>query len=98
VICNPKAMSRLSSKDDKKVCHRHRRLHRPYRDIPAPDVYTNAQVMAWIVDTYSVLKGYMVAEVVTGKPIALEAPLAGHRDGERSCLLYCEGQRRTKWT
>jgi glutamate dehydrogenase (NAD(P)+) len=43
----------------------------PYRDVPAPDMYTDAQTMAWIMDTYSVLKGYSVPEVVTGKPIGL---------------------------
>jgi glutamate dehydrogenase (NAD(P)+) len=43
----------------------------PERDIPAPDVYTNPQVMAWIMDTYSIRKGYAVPGVVTGKPIAL---------------------------
>jgi glutamate dehydrogenase (NAD(P)+) len=40
-------------------------------DIPAPDMYTNPQVMAWIMDTYSILKGYSVPEVVTGKPLEL---------------------------
>ena len=43
----------------------------PERDIPAPDVGTNARVMAWIMDTYSIDKGYAVPGVVTGKPIAL---------------------------
>lgn len=43
----------------------------PEKDIPAPDVGTNAQVMAWIMDTYSIAKGYMVPGVVTGKPIEL---------------------------
>ncbi len=43
----------------------------PHRDIPAPDMYTDAQTMAWIMDTYSQLKGYMVPECVTGKPIAI---------------------------
>jgi glutamate dehydrogenase/leucine dehydrogenase len=41
----------------------------PYRDVPAPDMYTDEQTMAWIMDTYSVLKGYSTPEVVTGKPI-----------------------------
>jgi glutamate dehydrogenase (NAD(P)+) len=41
---------------------------RPHRDVPAPDVYTNEQTMAWIMDTYSQLKGYSVPESVTGKP------------------------------
>jgi glutamate dehydrogenase/leucine dehydrogenase len=41
----------------------------PHRDIPAPDMYTDAQTMAWVMDTYSQLKGYSVPECVTGKPV-----------------------------
>ncbi|MBC8647637.1 MAG: Glu/Leu/Phe/Val dehydrogenase, partial [Thermoanaerobaculia bacterium] len=40
------------------------------RDIPAPDVYTNSQTMAWMMDTFSMTKGYSTLGVVTGKPIA----------------------------
>jgi glutamate dehydrogenase/leucine dehydrogenase len=47
----------------------------PEKDIPAPDVYTNSQTMAWIMDTYSMLKGYTVTGVVTGKPISLGGSL-----------------------
>jgi glutamate dehydrogenase (NAD(P)+) len=43
----------------------------PQSDIPAPDVGTNAQIMAWIMDTYSMHKGYSVAPVVTGKPLSI---------------------------
>ena len=43
----------------------------PDKDIPAPDMGTNAQVMAWIMDTYSQQVGYTVPEIVTGKPIVL---------------------------
>jgi glutamate dehydrogenase/leucine dehydrogenase len=43
----------------------------PDRDIPAPDVNTNAQVMAWMMDTYSMQMGHAVPGVVTGKPIAI---------------------------
>jgi glutamate dehydrogenase (NAD(P)+) len=43
----------------------------PQSDIPAPDVGTNAQIMAWIMDTYSMHIGYSVAPVVTGKPISI---------------------------
>ncbi len=43
----------------------------PERDIPAPDVYTNARVMAWIMDTYSAHVGYPVPAVVTGKPVEI---------------------------
>lgn len=43
----------------------------PESDIPAPDMYTNEQVMAWIMDTYSVFKGYSIPGVVTGKPFSI---------------------------
>jgi len=43
----------------------------PYRDVPAPDMYTDAQTMAWIMDTYSQIKGYSVPECVTGKPLSV---------------------------
>ena len=47
----------------------------PDQDIPAPDVNTNPQVMAWIVDTYSVIKGYTCNSVVTGKPLEIGGSL-----------------------
>jgi glutamate dehydrogenase (NAD(P)+) len=47
----------------------------PDQDIPAPDVNTNPQVMAWIVDTYSVFKGYTCNSVVTGKPLEIGGSL-----------------------
>ncbi len=47
----------------------------PEKDIPAPDAYTNPQVMAWIMDTYSMNKGYCVPGVVTGKPLELGGSL-----------------------
>ncbi len=47
----------------------------PERDIPAPDVGTNSEVMGWIMDTYSMFKGYTVPGVVTGKPIEVGGSL-----------------------
>ena len=47
----------------------------PDQDIPAPDVYTTPQTMAWIMDTYSMTKGYAIPGVVTGKPISLGGSL-----------------------
>lgn len=47
----------------------------PHRDIPAPDIGTNEQTMAWIMDTYSANVGYTVPDVVTGKPISLGGSL-----------------------
>ncbi len=76
VICNPKEMSNTElERMTRRYASAIADFIGPYRDIPAPDVYTNAQVMAWIVDTYSQLKGYMVPEVVTGKPIPLGGSL-----------------------
>ncbi|MDR1574704.1 MAG: Glu/Leu/Phe/Val dehydrogenase [Treponema sp.] len=47
----------------------------PEKDIPAPDVNTNAEVMAWIMDTYSMLHGYAIPGVVTGKPLDIGGSL-----------------------
>ncbi len=47
----------------------------PERDIPAPDVGTNAEIMGWIMDTYSMFKGYTVHGVVTGKPVEIGGSL-----------------------
>ncbi len=47
----------------------------PERDIPAPDMNTNAQIMGWIMDTYSMHHGYTIPAVVTGKPLALGGSL-----------------------
>jgi glutamate dehydrogenase (NAD(P)+) len=43
----------------------------PERDIPAPDVNTNSEIMAWVMDTYSIMKGFAVPGVVTGKPLEI---------------------------
>jgi len=43
----------------------------PEKDIPAPDINTDAEVMGWIMDTYSMFKGYTVSGVVTGKPVGI---------------------------
>jgi len=59
----------------------------PERDIPAPDVGTNAQVMAWIMDTYSMDKGYTVPGVVTGKPIELGGSL-GREEATGRGVVY----------
>jgi glutamate dehydrogenase (NAD(P)+) len=50
----------------------------PQQDIPAPDMATNEQTMAWMMDTYSMQKGYAVPEIVTGKPISLGGSLFRH--------------------
>jgi len=50
----------------------------PQEDIPAPDMATNEQTMAWIMDTYSMQVGYAVPEIVTGKPVSLGGSLFRH--------------------
>jgi glutamate dehydrogenase (NAD(P)+) len=72
VVCNPKEMSlgeleRMTRRYTTEIID----MIGPERDIPAPDVATNPQVMAWIMDTYSMNKGYVVPGVVTGKPISI---------------------------
>jgi glutamate dehydrogenase (NAD(P)+) len=50
----------------------------PQEDIPSPDMATNEQTMAWMMDTYSMQRGYAVPEIVTGKPVALGGSLFRH--------------------
>jgi len=76
VICNPKVLSR----DELERMTRRYTTEiineiGPERDIPAPDVGTNAAVMAWIFDTYSMTKGHSVLGVVTGKPLTIGGSL-----------------------
>jgi glutamate dehydrogenase (NAD(P)+) len=59
----------------------------PDKDIPAPDMGTNEQVMAWIMDTYSQQIGYSVPEVVTGKPVSLGGSL-GRKEATGRGLVY----------
>ncbi len=59
----------------------------PEKDIPAPDMYTNEQTMAWIMDTYSNFIGYAVPGVVTGKPVAVGGSL-GRREATGRGVAY----------
>jgi len=59
----------------------------PERDIPAPDVNTNPQVMAWIMDTYSMHMGYSVPSVVTGKPVEIGGSLGRLDATGRGCMI-----------
>src|SRR5215211_2262256 len=60
----------------------------PEKDIPAPDVGTDASVMAWIFDTFSMNKGHSVLGVVTGKPLAIGGSL-GRMEATARGALYC---------
>ncbi len=59
----------------------------PEIDVPAPDMGTNEQVMAWIMDTYSQHKGHAVPEIVTGKPVAIGGTL-GRREATGRGVVY----------
>jgi len=76
IICDPK---KLSLKEIERLTRRYVSeiisFIGPEKDIPAPDVNTNPQIMAWIMDTYSVDVGYSVPGVVTGKPICIGGSL-----------------------
>ncbi|HEY6150796.1 MAG TPA: Glu/Leu/Phe/Val dehydrogenase [Gaiellaceae bacterium] len=79
VRCNPRE---LSSNELQKITRRFTSellpIIGPQADIPAPDMATNEQTMAWMMDTYSMQVGHAVPEVVTGKPIALGGSLFRH--------------------
>ncbi|HHU31217.1 MAG: Glu/Leu/Phe/Val family dehydrogenase [Zhaonellaceae bacterium] len=60
----------------------------PQKDIPAPDVNTNAEIMGWIMDTYSVFKGHAVPGVVTGKPLEIGGSL-GRKEATGRGVMLC---------
>jgi glutamate dehydrogenase (NAD(P)+) len=63
----------------------------PHRDIPAPDLYTDAQTMAWVMDTYSQLKGYSIPESVTGKPVEIGGSW-GRTEATGRGVIHCVKQ------
>jgi glutamate dehydrogenase (NAD(P)+) len=89
IICNPKEMSQSELE----------RLSRAYvrqvgriigleKDVPAPDVYTNPQIMAWMADEFAFMQGYNEFGVITGKPIPLGGSL-GRGDATARGGIYC---------
>jgi glutamate dehydrogenase (NAD(P)+) len=62
----------------------------PQSDIPAPDMATNEQTMAWMMDTYSMQKGYAVPEIVTGKPISIGGSVFRHEATGAGVLMVIE--------
>ncbi|CAG1064762.1 glutamate dehydrogenase (NAD(P)+) [uncultured bacterium] len=72
VACDPTIMSRDEIKRlTRRYTYEIGIIIGPESDIPAPDVYTDEQVMAWMMDTYSMMKGHSVPGVVTGKPVSI---------------------------
>jgi glutamate dehydrogenase (NAD(P)+) len=88
VACNPKE---LSKNELERITRRYTAMIYevigPYVDIPGPDVYTDAQTMAWMVDTYSQMRGVLTPEVATGKPVSLYGSLGRH-DATSRGLVY----------
>src|SRR5262245_637875 len=89
VICDPKALSteeleRMTRRYTSEIVNE----IGPERDIPAPDVGTTPQVMAWIFDTFSMNQGYSVLGVVTGTPLALGGSV-GRADATGRGAVFC---------
>jgi len=89
VVCNPKEMSaaeleRMTRRYTSEILNE----IGPERDIPAPDVGTGPREMAWIFDTYSMIKGHSVLGVVTGKPLAVGGSL-GRLEATSRGGVYC---------
>jgi glutamate dehydrogenase (NAD(P)+) len=89
VICDPHALSageleRLTRRYTTEIINE----IGPEKDIPAPDVGTDAQIMAWIFDTYSMNVGHSVLGVVTGKPLALGGSV-GRVEAPARSVLFC---------
>jgi len=89
VVVDPKKLSRREVENlTRRFATEIEVLIGPERDIPAPDVNTNAQTMAWIMDTYSMHVGYTVPGVVTGKPISLGGS-EGRNEATARGAVYC---------
>ncbi|CAN5470091.1 Glu/Leu/Phe/Val dehydrogenase [soil metagenome] len=87
VICDPKRMSKNElERLTRRYAFEIAPIIGPDRDIPAPDVYTDEQTMAWIMDTISMVRGHTELGVVTGKPISLGGSLGRNEATARGCL------------
>jgi glutamate dehydrogenase (NAD(P)+) len=91
VRCNPKA---LSLNELQAITRRFTSellpVIGPQEDIPAPDMATNEQTMAWMMDTYSMQRGFAVPEIVTGKPVALGGSLFRHEATGAGVVMVVE--------
>jgi glutamate dehydrogenase/leucine dehydrogenase len=87
VICDPKVLSKDElERLTRRYAFEIAPIIGPDRDIPAPDVYTNEQTMAWIMDTISMVRGHTELGVVTGKPLALGGSHGRNEATARGCL------------
>ena len=87
VVCNPKEMSiREVERLTRRFTVELMIFLGPDKDIPAPDVNTNAQIMAWMLDTYSMNVGHSVPSVVTGKPLVVGGSRGREEATSRGCV------------
>jgi len=99
VRCNPRELSlRELERLTRRYTSELRGVIGPQEDIPAPDMATNEQTMAWIMDTYSMQVGHAVPEIVTGKPVALGGSLFRHQATGAGVVMVIERAcRRLGW-
>jgi glutamate dehydrogenase (NAD(P)+) len=91
VICDPKHLSMQELENlTRRFTSEISIIIGPEKDIPAPDVYTTPQIMAWIMDTYSMQRGYSVPGVVTGKPVSIGGSLGRDKATARGCLYVVD--------
>ncbi len=99
VVVNPKELSRLElERLSRGFIRQIGEFIGPESDIPAPDVYTNAMIMGWMMDEYSKMQGQRTPAVITGKPIPLGGSL-GREDATGRGAYYCikELERQKGW-
>jgi glutamate dehydrogenase len=88
IRCNPKEMSRTElERLTRGYARAMAKLIGPFTDVPAPDVYTTAEMMGWIMDEYSEIVGYPAFGVVTGKPVNVGGSL-GRNEATSRGLMY----------
>src|SRR5438309_4118561 len=87
VVCDPKSLSKSElERLTRRYAFEIAPIVGPDRDIPAPDVYTDSQTMAWIMDTISMVHGHTELGVVTGKPLSLGGSQGRHEATARGAL------------
>jgi glutamate dehydrogenase (NAD(P)+) len=87
VVCDPKSLSKNElERLTRRYAFEIAPIIGPDRDIPAPDMYTDEQTMAWIMDTISMVRGHTELGVVTGKPISLGGSQGRSEATARGCL------------
>src|SRR2546423_8913881 len=88
VICDP---AKMSPRELEALTRRYVAeiidLIGPEKDVPAPDVNTNEQIMAWVMDTYSMHVGHTTTSVVTGKPLEMGGSLGRHEATGRGVMI-----------